>query len=114
MEKINIKRVLFLGEQSGTAESELKDGFRHCFASDNRIELAYLVRVSYANTPIPQIALCLKGNKDAISSLECAGKFFTTTFGAKEHLDMFFLSEAQLIHIARVAKPFYSREKVGH
>lgn len=112
MEKFNIRKALFLGEQNGVIESELKDGFCHCFSRDSSIELAYLVRVSYADTPTPQVALCLKGNKNAIHSLECAGEVFTEIFSATEHLDMFFLSDAQIKEINRVAKPFYSKKKL--
>lgn len=102
--------VLFLGEQDGAAERELKGKLVTCFSIVDEVRAAYLVRVSYTETPSPQIALCLRGGTERTAELtECIGKTFTSLFKTTEHLDILFLSETQLAEIERVAKPFFSQ-----
>jgi hypothetical protein len=109
MQTTQTKKVLFLGEQDGIGERELKTKLAECFSIDDGVESAYLARVSFAEVPMPQVALCLKGGKDKAAALvECAGRVFSKLFKTTKHLDILFLSDAQVTEITRVAKPFYS------
>ncbi len=109
MEALRTKRVLFLGEQDGVGERELKAKLSECFSVDGGVESAYLARVSFAEVPMSQVALCLKGGEEQVPALvECVGKTFKKLFKTTQHLDIFFLSEAQLKEITLVAKPFYT------
>jgi hypothetical protein len=109
MEKLMTSRVLFLGEQDGVVERELKAYLvEHCFASQRAVSSAYLARVSYQETPGPAVALCLWGGKEnAAAIVESIGAAFRRQFNAAEHLDIFFMDELQRQAIDKVAKPFY-------
>jgi hypothetical protein len=110
MQQFKTKKVLFLGEQDGVGERALKARLRICFADDGGVDVAYLARVSFAETPKPQVALCLKGLEERAKLLiGCVGKAFNELFGSTQHLDILFLSETQLAEITLVARPFYSR-----
>jgi hypothetical protein len=101
--------VLFLGEQDGPVERELKAYLAEsCFASQRGIFSAYLARVSYWETPGVAVALCLWGDKEnAAAIVECIGAAFQRQFNAAEHLDIFFMDEVQHQAMGKVAKPFY-------
>jgi hypothetical protein len=108
MDSFKIKKALFLGEQDGTIERELKAKLIDCFRSNPNVSLAYLVRVSYTETLTPQVALCIRGGKESAAELVgCAGKAFKSLFRPTVHLDIWFLTEDQLNDIEHVAMPFY-------
>jgi hypothetical protein len=103
------QKILFLGEQDGAIERELKAKLTNCFTSKQTVSSAYLVRVSYEEAPGPQVALCIRsGEGPAMELVECSGKIFGSLFDPREHLDIFFLSETQLAVVEQVAKPFYA------
>jgi hypothetical protein len=103
------KKILFLGDQDGVIERELKARLTNCFTSKQTVSSAYLVRVSYEEAPGPLIALCIRcGEKPAMELAECSGKIFGSLFDPREHLDILFLSEAQVAEIDKIAKPFYA------
>jgi hypothetical protein len=108
MDQRKTERVLFLGEQDGAAEQALKQALAECFSLRGDVLAAYLARVSFWETPGPQVALCIRGTGDISGDLvECAGKIFSGLFKTSEHLDILFLSEAQVLEISSVARPFY-------
>ena len=110
MDRYSPGRVLFLGEQDGVVERKLKAKLvGACLENCARVRSAYLVRVSYENSPGVNVALCVRGDENAATTLvECVGARFRELFGATQHLDVLFLSEEQLVAIDRVAKPFYT------
>jgi hypothetical protein len=106
---VKTKRVLFLGEQDGVAERELKAKLVECLSGKNGVQAAYLVRVSYAEVPEPQVALYLSGGDEQAHALvECVGQAFSGLFKTTQHLDILFLSHTQVVEVQRVAKPFIS------
>ena len=108
MDQRKAQRVLFLGEQDGVGERALKQALVKCFSIRGDVIAAYLARVSFRETPGPQVALCIRGTEDKAGDLvECAGKVFRGLFKTAEHLDILFLSDAQVLEISSVAKPFY-------
>jgi hypothetical protein len=103
------KKILFLGEQDGAIERELKAKLTDCFTSKQTVSSAYLVRVSYEEAPGPLVALCIRcGEKPDMELVECAGKVFSSLFNPREHLDILFLSETQVAEIEKIAQPFYA------
>jgi SseB protein C-terminal domain len=109
MDDLKVSRVLFLGEQDGPVERQLKTKLiEHCFVSQGSVSSAYLARVSYQDTPGVTVALSLWGGKEnAAAILECIGTAFRPLFRATEHLDTVFLDELQRQAVDKVAKPFY-------
>jgi hypothetical protein len=109
VEQRKTRQILFLGEQDGVGERALKIALSECFSINGKVDSAFLVRVSFTEVPMPQVALCVKGNDDESAPLvECVGKVFSKLFKTTQHLDILFLSDAQLAEVTRVAKPFYS------
>jgi hypothetical protein len=109
MEPIKISQVLFLGEQDGASELGLKQGLSDCFCNVNAVLSAYLVRVSYKESPGIQIALCMNVEVSSRATvLPCVEVVFRKLFSITQHMDIFFLSDAQLAAINKVAKPFYT------
>jgi hypothetical protein len=110
MQQFKAKSLLFLGEQDGVGERELKSKLCECFITAREVELAYLARVSFEETPGAQVALCLKGvAKNPSELIECLEKVFKQLFKTTQHLEIFFLSDEQVTQVGRVAKPFYSK-----
>ena len=108
MDSIHSKRVLFLGEQDGSVEQQLKEQVISCFSSIGGVASAYLVRVSYAETNAPFVALCLAGDKTKHRTIaECIGGVFKALFAPTVALDIVFLSSLQVAEIEKVAKPFF-------
>jgi hypothetical protein len=100
--------VLFLGEQDGVPEGALKNALSECLQGVPGIAAAYLVRLSYAETHEPQVALCIDGGDQERELLvECVGAIFGKLFSMTAHLDILFLSEVQARAVAKIAKSFY-------
>jgi hypothetical protein len=109
MEKIQTARMLFLGEQDGSTEQELKSQLWGCFSSHAGVISAYLLRVSYEATPGPHVALCINSRaSNRAELLPCIEKVFRKMFRATQHMDILFVSEQQLAAIDQVATPFYT------
>ena len=109
MEPLRPAKILFLGEQDGEIERELKKQLSKCFAGSIRVSYAYLVRASYKETPGVNIALCIFANAaNRTELLPCLEQVFRGMFHPTQHIDMLFLSEIQLKEINQVAKPFYT------
>ena len=118
-------QIIFLGEQSGTAEESFKKALRDRFAVDPRIARAYLARVSYPTTgpqrserenrgpdgsaSAVEIALCLAAPED-IAIVRVVAEAFERIFASSQHMDTLFLSDAQERELAKVASPFYRTE----
>jgi hypothetical protein len=109
MENLRTSRVLFLGEQDGPVERELKAYLvENCLSPQWCVSSAYLARVSYQETPGLTVALCLWGGKEnATAIVESIGTAYSRQIGATERMDIFFLDESQHQAVGRVAKPFY-------
>ena len=99
--------VRFLGEQDGTAESDLKDRVAPILRDSQAVRRAYLARVQYDN-PVPAVALCLVpadgGVEDAL--LEKIASVFAGMFSNREHLDMIVVDHDQERELAQVCRPF--------
>jgi len=102
------KKIVFLGEQDGPAERELKFKLAECLSSYENVDSAFLARISLREISTPQVALCLNGGENnALELVECVGKVFGRLFKTTQHLEVVFLTKEQLEEIKRVAKSFY-------
>jgi hypothetical protein len=109
VQSIRTARILFLGEQDGAIERELKAELSNCLVADGCVSSAYLAQVSYGDAPGQHVALCLRGQgPDAARLIARIEAIFRRRFNATQHLDIVFLSKAQMSEIKRVATPFYS------
>jgi hypothetical protein len=109
MEPLKTAQILFLGEQDGEIERELKEQFSGCLSGCIHVTCAYLVRVSYKETPGANVALCIFAKtENRAELLPCIEEVFRRSFHPTQHMDTLFLSEAQLQEINKVAKPFYT------
>lgn len=111
MQSLQSQQIVFLGEQDGAVERELKSVLTACLAADGEITAAYLVRVSLTETPGISVALCLyPDTKSREALLQCVSTLFRSRFNATQHLDILFLKNTQKLEIDQVAKPFFYRE----
>ncbi len=109
IESQKISGVIFLGEQDGQVERELKAALADFLPVHRTISLVYLARVSYRETPGSGVALCLRGgSEDAPVLVAGIGEVFKKLFNPTQHLDILFLSDSQVSELERVAKPFYT------
>jgi hypothetical protein len=100
MKPICSAQALFLGEQDGEAERTLKRQLVACFVDDAHVTAAYLVRLSYEDTPGLQVALCIKSKEShQTDDLPCVRDPFHKLFKTTQHMDIMFLSETSLVAI---------------
>lgn len=120
--------ITFVGEQTGVAEDRFKAALSARFASDSRVQRAYLVRAAYPRAgpqrapdenrgrdgsaaPI-EVVLCVAAPEDP-RIVEVVGEEFQKLFHASQHMDTLFLSDDQEREVAKVARPFYSATELG-
>jgi hypothetical protein len=109
MERRRSAKILFLGEQDGDIERELKKQLSGCFSGSVHVSYAYLVRTSYSETPGVTVALCIFAKAaNRTELLPCIEQVFRGLFHPTQHIDILFLSKVQLQEITKVAKPFYT------
>jgi SseB protein C-terminal domain len=108
--RLHASKVNFLREQDGPPERELKARLSEMFSAGQGIVKAYLVRVSYGDSPFESVALCLHSTAGpSLAVIENVGKIFGSLFGSREHLDTLFVSDAQENELAQRCRPFFSR-----
>ena len=104
-------RVLFLREQDGVVERELKSRLVEIFRQFQTVKAAYLVRISYTEVPGISVAVALVGGEeDAESIVPTIGAAFGSFFHANEHMDILFLNPSQIEAVAKVAANFYTAD----
>src|SRR5580704_15122379 len=104
-EKLDVPHLVFLGEQDGPSEHGLKSQLTRLFAAEHGVGTAYLARVSYKNSPVDSVALCLRmNNGDRRGLVGKVGKVFASLFHGTVHLDIIFLNDAQEAKLADCCK----------
>ena len=103
------RSLRFVAEQDGAPEREFKQLVKNLLKRHQSVGAAYLVRVSYIAWGPYSVALCLAGpsNDKLVRELS---DIFAKMFGSREHLDIAFLNGKQVVEVAAVCKPFYTRE----
>jgi len=108
-ERFRAPRVVFLVEQDGPPERELKSRLVELLVVQQSVSRAYLARVAYEGSPAESVALLLRAKAAPDESLlEKVGKIFTSLFGRHEHLDMMFINDVQEIELAKCCRPFFN------
>ncbi|MGA8940013.1 MAG: hypothetical protein WB439_12705, partial [Acidobacteriaceae bacterium] len=91
-------------------ETLLKLSITNCVEIVSEINAAYLVRLSYGETPGIGVALCLEGKPLAPETLvRCIETAFMRIFASTQHLDILFFSKVEIASVAAIAKPFFTR-----
>lgn len=109
-EELKVRTIHFLGEQDGVPERELKDELRKLFQNHNGVLSAYLARVTYSGQTSSDVALCLSSNdEEAAFLVSQVQHIFASMFGADQHLDIVFVNAEQESELARVCRPFLTR-----
>ena len=107
-ESFNPRQIVFLGEQDGPPERELKGRWAQLFSAEKGVSRAYLVRVTYEQSPAQSVALCLRAEAGQDTRLlEKVAKVFASMFGRHAHLDIMFINEAQERALAKRCRPFF-------
>ena len=107
-EPFRSRRVIFVGEQDGPSECELKAQLAQVFAAQN-VSRAYLARVEvdYKGSPAQSVALCLRAEADE-RLVQKVGEIFASMFGKDVHMDIMFVSELQEAELAKCCRPFFN------
>ena len=107
-EEIRVSDIRFLGEQNGPPERLLKNCLQDFFRHENVVIRAYLARADIGERRVG-VVLCLRtACAPAKGMIEKIGAIFASIFGAKEHLDILFLTDEQEAQLTRVCKPFFT------
>lgn len=106
--EMQVAQLVFLGEQDGPPERELKEQLAKFFLSSSAVRSAYLARIAYGSNSAPVVALCLRNEfgQDQIL-VESAGNIFASMFGRDEHMDIVFLDERQEAELSKVCRAFF-------
>jgi hypothetical protein len=109
---VRVGGVLLRGEQDGVPERDLKRELTALFQSRSDVESAYLAVVSYEGGSAHGKALCITGvieRADRPEIAKAVSKIFAGMFGAHEHLDIVFPTDAQKGQLVQVCQPFFVR-----
>jgi len=100
------ENIVFVGEQDGPAESQLKAQLELLFAKHAGVARAYLTRATIDGQPT--VVLALRAERVDESALAGqVGAVFATIFNARAHLDVLFLDAARQAQVSRVCPAFY-------
>jgi hypothetical protein len=111
--ELEVVDILFIKEQDGIPERELKAKLTSIFDARNVRGSAYLVQVHYPLEDEISIALCFCGMNFDEELVSETGLAFHRMFGVNEHLDTAFLNAEQERMIQKVASPFYEKREVA-
>lgn len=97
--------IVFLGEQDGPAEQQLKERLAALFAQ-HRVRQAYLARARIDREATVVLGVRAEGADEGALARE-VGAVFASIFNARAHLDVVFLTEAQRAAVSQVCRAFY-------
>ena len=103
------KEIVFICEQDGIPERELKKGLNQVFLNSGKHIRAYLVKIERAYEQSSSVALCVKtdNNYDEEILKKC-GDVFKSIFSKDQCLDILFITQAQEQEIRKLCCPFYT------
>lgn len=100
--------VRFLGEHDAPPERELKVALSGEFAHTPGVRAAYLARVAYGESALPEpadLTLCIRSV--APEDAAFTGRVGRVYGGRRAHLDVLFLSDEQETELSAVCPAFY-------
>lgn len=102
--------VVFLSEQSGSAENAFKQVIVRILQYRPEVQRAYLAQVANREESMANVTLCISSTKpEDTSLLDEIDAEFARMFSVSEHLDTLFLSELQEEELRKVCSPFWDR-----
>ena len=105
---LTVRRVEFIGEQTGPVEDELKAEFVLALAESDSVCSAYLARVSYGDPSSVSVALCICSTARSNDCLQGRlAAIFAGRFRSDAHLDIIFIRDEQERQLKRVCTAFY-------
>jgi hypothetical protein len=108
-EKLVVPGLVFVAEQRGRVEDELKGALASVFQHHHDVERAYLVRCKYGAGGVEQsVALCLVA-PEQLELVEAVAAVFRARFAANVSMDTVFVSATRDAELQQVATPFYVR-----
>ena len=105
----DVQDIVFLGEQDGPAEQQLKERLAALFEQHAGVTKAYLARAVIDGETSVILGLGAAG-VDENDLARKVGGVFATIFNPRAHLDVVFLSEDQHAAVSRVCRAFYERD----
>ena len=102
----DVQDIVFLGEQDGPAEQQLKERLAALLALHGGVTAAYLVRAVIDGETSVILGLRAEG-ADESELARKIGAVFASIFNPRAHLDVVFLSAEQLAAVSRVCRAFY-------
>ncbi len=111
-ETVDVGTLIFLREQKGVPEEDLKRGLEQILAKYSNIERAYLAAVQYGRDRAEHVALCIRLRSGVLGE-ELLGEvesFFNRRFASSQALDIITVNILQERSLAQKCRPFYSYE----
>jgi hypothetical protein len=103
-----VDALVFVGEQDGIVERELKQRLTTVLNQYCDIRRAYLVRVAYSDAGIQHVALCLEGGDvDQLQIANSVAVIFRELAPQSASLDILWPNVRQLSEVKCVSRPFY-------
>jgi len=108
-QRVNVQTIIFIGEQDGPPERELKTELTALFGQLRLVTTAYLARVRYGDAGTVQVALCVRGQPGQNRMFaERVNRIFGPMFGSHEHLDIIWVTPEEEPALRSVCRPFYA------
>jgi SseB protein C-terminal domain len=106
-----VSEIVFLGEQDGPPERELKAALIELFSSQPKVERAYLARAQYGKHGELGLVLCIRatGRQKAITTAVSA--VFERMFSKGTFLDVLFLDDKKESEVEPVCSCFFARNR---
>jgi len=106
--ELDAEDIVFIGEQDGPAESQLKAQLAHLFARHAGVAQAYLARATLDGQTSVVLAVRADGVDESGLAAE-VGAVFAAIFNARAHLDVLYLDADRQAQVRRVCPAFYER-----
>ncbi len=101
--------IVFVGEQDGPAERDLKASLRTMLAEYGTVERAYLCKVDYQDSSPQAIALCLVTPEDP-NLVAAIAEAFRELFHREVFLDIIFVDVVMEQELAAECLPFFAAD----
>lgn len=110
-QEVHVPSVVFLCEQDGIPERDLKTKLLPLLNAQLAVSRAYLARVSYGNSNAPAVALCMRCTAEPKQAfVESITQVFVDMFNKDAFLDILLLEKEQEDALSKVCSPFFIRD----
>ena len=106
MERVAANGLVYLREQDGIPERELKARLSAIFEKIRTVRRAYLILCANGGQCQVALGLRLDGQQDEV--LRAIESAFKSIFHGSQHLDIVLLDEPEEVRLHPVCKPFFS------